>query len=158
MRIHPQGRAPERDRDGTVVEQGSKVPATSTCSAVPFLAPPLPMANPFPICLRWFDVMLEIPLFPSFSLLSVKSQLGEWPQAAQPSTHAHARRWVSHSKKSSSRPCSFQLLSWVYFYAGCLLEQQPNASPSSSSPSGRFSGKSNQDSRGKSFLNVSAKR
>lgn len=54
-------------------------------------------------------------------------------------------------------PRSIQLLFSVYFYAVYLHEPQANTSPSSSSQSGRFIGKSNQVSRGKSFLNVSAK-
>lgn len=63
-----------------------------------------------------------------------------------------------HVERSfSPDPRSIQLLFPVYFYAVYLHEPQANTSPSSSSRSGRFIGKSNQVSRGKSFLNVSAK-
>ena len=53
---------------------------------------------------------------------------------------------------------SIQLFFLVYFHAVCLLEPQTNTSPSSSSQSGHFIAKSNQDSRGKSFLTVLAKK
>lgn len=63
-----------------------------------------------------------------------------------------------HAERSfASYPRSIQLLLSVYFYAVYLREPQTNTSPSSSSQSGCFIGKSNQVSRGKSFLNVSAK-
>lgn len=63
-----------------------------------------------------------------------------------------------HAERSfAAYPCSIQLLFSIYFYALYLHEPQTNTSPSSSSQSGCFIGKSNQVSRGKSFLNVSAK-
>lgn len=78
------------------------------------------------------------------------SRLGHPPSPMKDGRLPAARSFPPH-------PCGIQLLFWVYFYTGCLLEQRPNTSPSSSTQSGRFIGKSNQDSRGKSFLNVSAK-
>lgn len=63
-----------------------------------------------------------------------------------------------HVERSfASYPCSIHLLFAVYFYAVYLHEPKANTSPSSSSQSGRFIGKSNQVLRGKSFPNVSAK-
>lgn len=63
-----------------------------------------------------------------------------------------------HVERSfASYPCSIHLLFAMYFYAVYLHEPKANTSPSSSSQSGRFIGKSNQVSRGKSFPNVSAK-
>lgn len=125
MRIHPQGRAPERDRDGTVVEQGSKVPATSTCSAVPFLAPPLPMANPFPICLRWFNVMLEIPLFPSFPCSPSSPSLANGPRQ-----HSHPPMPMQdggfHTAKSLLHvPVAFSFFPGFIFMPDASLSSNP---------------------------------
>lgn len=93
--------------------------------------------------------MWEIPLFPSFPG-SPSS-----PSSSSPST---MKDDGLHAERSfPPHPHSIQLLFSVYFYTTYLLEPQTNTSPSSGNQSGCFIGKSNQDSRGKSFLNVLAK-
>lgn len=97
--------------------------------------------------------MWEIPPFPSFS---------SSPSCPSPiqlcCSHRPMKDDGLHAERSfPPHPHSIQLLLLVYFYAICLLKPQTNISPSSSSQNGHFIGKSNQDSRGKSFLNVLAK-
>lgn len=115
-----------------------------------------------PICSRWlgsgcfgssreaqkgrWGKFFHFPHFPSLH----RARRGHLPSPMQDGGLPTARSFPPH-------PCGIQLLFWVYFYTGCLLKQRPNTSPSSSTQSGRFIGKSNQDSRGKSFLKVSAK-
>lgn len=157
MDIHPQGRAPEEDKDGTVVEQGSEVCSRIYLQCCAIFSTPLPMANPFPICLRWFDAMLEIPHFPSFPGLR---RVSVWLMAPG-STSIHPCPFETVGFRQQSLllhvPVASSFFPGFIFMPDASLSRNPMHLLAAADQVGVSLGKSNQDSRGKSFLNVSAK-